>query len=62
MRINYPNEVENVEEISLDESSVETVENIRHIEDRECPTPLPENVYICGESNKGFTIEGAHEK
>ena len=52
MLINYPNKVENVEEISLDESSVEIEENVGHIEERECPTPLPENVYICGECNK----------
>jgi chromosome segregation ATPase len=37
---------------------VEIEENVGHIEERECPTPSPENVYICGECNKGFTSEG----
>ena len=54
--------INRVEEISLDESSDECVAINGHVEERECPTPLPENVYICGECNIGFTSESDVEE
>ena len=39
------------EETELDEE-MENIEGI--IKERECPTPIPENIYICAECNIGF--------
>ena len=37
------------DEITLDGNSIEGF-----IEERECPTPIPESVFTCAECNSGF--------
>ena len=43
------------ESIEIEEIDDDTVEGI--VEERRCPTPLPENIFICAECSRGFETQ-----
>ena len=52
----------NEEEIEIEEIELEDEESIKcTIEERECPTPIPDSIYICAECNSGFDSSGEVE-
>ena len=48
--------------LCIEEISKNTEDQEGHIQERDCPTPIPESVYICAECSTGFSTNEEIEK